>query len=127
MRLTSLLMACTIFAVQTSGVHVHALQSSDATHAHEATVVHLAQATDHAGDRSKHHDRGTEVSLPDQGILKKDGVDNDLVGLPAVRHAAPTPLLLRSHLTAAARNFPDRRAHAHTRPHLRAPPNTLFV
>ena len=121
-RLTTLLLAFTVFAVQTSGVHVHAHKSSGAAEISKSNFVHLALATDHNGDQGKHHDRDTELSPPDNGILKKAGSDQDLVALPTLRHAPHAPLHLGDKLISAAGNFPELQTPDFTHPLLRAPP-----
>lgn len=121
-RLTKLLLALTVFAVQATGLHLHAHQSSDAGSSPHAEGVHLALATDHAGDQGSQHDRDTELSPPDNGIVKKAGADRDLVGLPALRNATPELLRHSDYLTAATCTGPGGSERAFSRPFLRAPP-----
>jgi len=122
MRIIKLLLALTVFTVQTSGLHVHSHKSTNAAHPPAATLVHLALVTDHTSDQNKHHDQDTELSVPENGLLKKTGGDKDLVALPTLRHASPAPLHLGNNLIAAACLFPELLTPAFTRPPLRAPP-----
>jgi hypothetical protein len=121
-RLTYLLLALTVFAVQATGLHLHAHQSSGASASPHAKGVHLALTTDHAGDQGKHHDGDTELSPTDNGIIKKAGPDKDLVGLPFLRKAAPVLPAHRGNQIPAARTAIVGGEQAYTRPFLRAPP-----
>jgi hypothetical protein len=126
-RLANIFLTCSIFFLQASGLHVHAHQHAGPHGLPEPAAVHLALATDHTGDQSKHHDRDAEISLPDNLIVKKAGVDKDLTGpLPAGNALPSQSERSRLSLAYAPASHPEN-PPPFTRPLLRAPPANHFA
>ena len=121
-RLINVYLACAIFTVQGTGLHVHGHQHAGQHESGEAENIHLALATDHSGDQGRHHDQDVELSAPGNGIIKKAGADKDLLGSVLLRYSLPVFFVRSCQTLSTTCQSIQNQSSPFIRPPLRAPP-----
>ena len=121
-RLITGYLACAVFVIQITGLHLHVHDHTAQHQASEPQTIHLAVASDHGGDSGIAHDQDEDTIVSGPGIIKKAGTDKHLLGALPCSSAPPVLLAQAGQPTAVTGASFALQTRPHARPLLRAPP-----